>query len=89
MEAITRALTRSEIAEYLREPLERPGIVGRADLVEALTDKDAPQEMIDLVTRRIPEGTRLAGVRDLWVHLSDVLSIEKDRDPRPRPAADR
>ncbi|HUG64673.1 MAG TPA: hypothetical protein VMK83_05595 [Gaiellaceae bacterium] len=66
------AFTRTEIAEYLREPFDRPGLVTRDELLASLEAKGAPREMIDLLTRRIPENAQLADLRALWVHLRDV-----------------
>lgn len=78
METTTYAFTRPEIGEYLRERFERPGLTRREDVLKELSDKDAPQEMIDLVAARIPEGTWLTDMRALWVYLRDV-PLERER----------
>ncbi|HUF01040.1 MAG TPA: hypothetical protein VMN35_01320 [Gaiellaceae bacterium] len=78
METTTYEFTRPEIAEYLRETFERPGLVQRGDVVKALSDKDAPQEMIDLVVARIPEGAWLTDMRGLWIYLREV-PLERER----------
>lgn len=78
METTTYAFTRPEIAEFLRERFERPGLVRREEVLEALSHKDAPQEMIDLLAARIPHGTWLTDMRALWVYLRDV-PLERER----------
>lgn len=78
METTTYAFTRPEIAEYLRERFDRPGLVRREEVLEALSDKDAPQPMIDVVAARIPKGTWLVDMRALWVYLRDV-PLERGR----------
>ena len=68
----TFEFTRPEIAQYLCETFELLGIVERQDVLEVLRDKGAPQVMIDLVAERVPPGTRLTSLRDLWIYLGDL-----------------
>lgn len=44
----------------------------RHELVEMLAVHAPPKEMVDLVRDRIPDGTRVAGLRALWEYLDDV-----------------
>lgn len=78
METTTYAFTRDEIADLLRERFERPGLVRREEVLEALADRGAPQEITDLVAARVPEGTWLTDMRALWTYLRDV-PLERER----------
>ena len=37
-----------------------------------LAAHEAPAELRDLVARRVPEGTRLGRLEDLWEYLGDL-----------------
>jgi len=41
----------------------------------------APAEMLELVRERVPEGTRVAGLRGLWEHLEE-LPLGEDDPPK-------
>jgi hypothetical protein len=78
VEATTYAFTRDEMADLLRERFERPGLVRQEEVLEALADRGAPQEMSELVAARIPVGAWLTDMRALWVYLRDV-PLERER----------
>lgn len=44
----------------------------RHELVEMLAVHAPPKELVDLVRERVPDGTRVAGLRALWEHLGDL-----------------
>ncbi|HEX2044311.1 MAG TPA: hypothetical protein VHF23_01650 [Gaiellaceae bacterium] len=65
-------MTRREVADYVGNAFELLGTLDRRELVEMLAAHEAPAELRDLVSSRVPEGTRLGRLEDLWQYLGDL-----------------
>lgn len=44
----------------------------RREILQMLKAHEAPQEIVELVRVKVPDRTRVAGLRGLWEHLSDL-----------------
>lgn len=65
-------LTRRSLAEILRKGFELLGGMERHELVQMLQAHRAPDDLVRLVMERVPENTRVAGLRGLWPYFGDL-----------------
>jgi MerR family transcriptional regulator, copper efflux regulator len=75
-------LTRRSVAGLLEKGFELLGGMERREVVQMLEAHKASHELVEYVHERVPDGTRVAGLRGLWEHLAD---LPLDDGPPPAP----
>jgi DNA-binding transcriptional MerR regulator len=74
------SLTRRQVAELVGSAFELLGTLDRRELVQMVSAHQAPQPLVELIGARVPHGTRLSSLQDLWRYLPE---LPVDRDPAP------
>jgi MerR family copper efflux transcriptional regulator len=65
-------LTRRSVAGLLGKGFELLGGMERREVVQMLEAHKASRELVEFVRERVPDRTRVAGLRGLWEHLGDL-----------------
>lgn len=67
----TATFTRREVAAHAADVFGRGPLTGRK-LVDELTARNAPADLIHLMAERVPADEQLSEVRSLWRYLGDL-----------------